>query len=159
MNGSSFYSMVILIAILVIWRRSRSMFRPIRGNGLRLLVPILFILPALSLILNPKAHLEAWEGMAAIGLGLLLSLPLIWTTNYERREDQQIYAVKNIGFIVAFLCILILRFALRSYLSGLGQETVAALFMIVLIGYVLPWRIVSYFKFRKLYEQKSAWIG
>ncbi|RKP47366.1 cytochrome c biogenesis protein CcdC [Cohnella endophytica] len=152
----SFYATILLIAALVIWRRSRAMFRPIRGSGLRLLIPLLFILPSLALILNPKAYLEAWEWLAALGVGIVLSLPLIWTTNYERREDQQIYAVKNMGFIASFLGVLIVRFALRSYIEGLSQEQMSALFMIVAYGYILPWRLVSYYKFRKIYAQKPA---
>lgn len=158
MDGS-IYIMIILIAALVIWRRSRSMYRPIRGNGMRLLIPVLFVVPSLALILDPKAHLEAWEWLAALGVGVVLSLPLIWTTNYERREDQQIYAVKNMGFIASFVGVLVIRFILRSYISGLSQEQMSALFMFVAYGYILPWRIVSYFKFRKIYLQKPAVIS
>jgi membrane protein CcdC involved in cytochrome C biogenesis len=149
--NASFYMMVILIAALVIWRRTRGMYRPIKGNGVRLLVPILLLIPSISLILNPKVHAVAGEWLAAAGVGCLLSIPLIWTTNYERREDQHIYAVKNIGFIISFVAVLVVRFILRGYLSALDQETTTALFLTVALGYIVPWRIVSFLKFRKLY--------
>lgn len=151
---SSVYSIAILVTLLVIWRRTRGMFRPIRGDGRRLIMPLLFLIPSLFLILNPKAHAPAWEWSTAMAIGLLLSLPLIFTTNYERREDQQIYAVKNIGFFISFIGVLAIRFLLRDYLSGMDPETMAALIMTVLLGYVIPWRIVSYLKFRKLYLSK-----
>ncbi|TVX97159.1 CcdC protein domain-containing protein [Cohnella terricola] len=147
----SVYGIVILVAVLIIWRRTRGMYRPIQGSGFRLLRPLLFLVPCLFLIVNPKAHAPAWEWIAAIGIGGLLSLPLILTTNYERRADQQIYTVKSIGFFVSFICVLAVRFILRDYLSGIDQETMYSLFMTVLIGYVVPWRIASYLKFRKLY--------
>jgi membrane protein CcdC involved in cytochrome C biogenesis len=90
----------------------------------------------------------------AFAFGLLLSVPLIWTTNYELRSDQHIYAVKNISFIIAFLVILIIRFLFRDYLKWLGPETVGALFITIALGYILPWRIISFLKFRKLYKSQ-----
>ncbi|WP_239615744.1 cytochrome c biogenesis protein CcdC [Cohnella mopanensis] len=152
----SVYSIAILVAALVIWRRARGMYRPIRGNGTRLILPMLFLAPSLLLIFGAKAHAPAWEWGSALAIGCLLSLPLIITTNFERRDDQQIYAVKNMGFFVSFLAVLVIRFLLRDYLSGLDQETMAALFMTLLVGYVVPWRVVSYLKFRKLYLSGSG---
>lgn len=156
MNVSSFYMIVIVIAALVLWRRTRAMYRPIKGSGVRLLLPILFlILPSIPFILNPKAHAASWEWICALFFGFILSIPLIWTTNYELRSDQHIYATKNISFIVVFVIIFIIRFVLRDYLKWLGNETEAALFMTVAIGYICPWRIVSFLKFRRVYKKKN----
>ena len=155
MNGSSVYIMIAAIAVLVLWRRTRSMYRPIRGNGIRLLVPLIFILPGLSMLLNPEANEPAWALGAAFGLGILFSIPLIWTTNYEVREDRLIYAKKNMGFIVAFLGILVVRLVLRQELSDLDPEGQLALFMAVAFGYLIPWRIVSFLKFRRLFNQSK----
>ncbi|BBI36273.1 cobalamin biosynthesis protein CbiX [Cohnella abietis] len=130
------------------------MFRPIRGNGIRLLVPLLFMLPAIALMTNPKVHAVSWEWVAAAAMGCLLSVPLILTTRYERREDQNIYAVKNVWFIIAFLAVLVIRFLLRDYLIGIDAETKTALFLTVALSYIIPWRIVSYVRFRKLYLSK-----
>lgn len=149
---SSVYVIALLVAALIMWRRARGMYRPIRGNGARLMLPLLFLVPSLFLIVNPKAHAPAWEWGAALAIGCLLSLPLILTTNFERREDQQIYAVKNLGFFIAFIGVIIIRFLIRDHLNGMDSETVAALFMVLLIGYVIPWRVVSFLKFRRLYS-------
>ena len=155
MDSSSFYSIVIIIAALVLWRRIMAMHRPIKGNGTRLLLPILFLLlPCIPIILNPKAHATGWEWICAAIFGFLLSIPLIWTTNYELRSDLHIYAVRNKSFIITFLIILIIRFSLRDYLKWLGPETEAALFMTVALGYILPWRIISFIKFRQLYKSR-----
>ncbi|MFD3448935.1 CcdC protein domain-containing protein [Microbacteriaceae bacterium 4G12] len=155
MNSSSFYSIVIIIAALVIWRRTRAMYRPIRGNGIRLLLPILFLLlPCIPIILNPQIHVAGWQLICASIFGFLLSIPLIWTTNYELRSDQHIYAVRNKSFIITFLIIFIIRFLLRDYFKWLGPETEAALFVTVALGYIIPWRIVSFIKFRQLYKSR-----
>ncbi|MFC9598960.1 CcdC protein domain-containing protein [Peribacillus butanolivorans] len=155
MDSSSFYSNVIIIAVLVLWRRTRAMYRPIKGNGTRILLPILFLLLSFILvILNPKAHVAGWEWVCAGIFGFLLSIPLIWTTNYELRSDQHIYAVRSKSFIITFLIVLIFRFLLRDYLKWLGPETEASLFMTVALGYILPWRIISFIKFRQLYKSR-----
>jgi membrane protein CcdC involved in cytochrome C biogenesis len=150
MNGSTFYVMIAAIAALVLWRRMRSMYRPIRGSGIRMLIPLLFMLPGVILLLNPDVNEPAWTFGAAFGLGIMFSIPLIWTTNYEVREDNLIYAQKNWGFIAAFLGIVIIRFVLRQELSDIDPQGTMALFMMVAFGYLIPWRVVSFIKFRRL---------
>jgi membrane protein CcdC involved in cytochrome C biogenesis len=154
--NESYYVTIVLIVALVLWRRTRSFYKPIRGDGRRILFPLLFMVPGLFLILNPNVHAPLYEWFIAAILGLILSIPLIWTTNYEVREDNQIYAKKNMGFIFAFVAVIAIRFALRSYLSMIEPQTLGALFMLVAIFYILPWRIVSYMKFRKVAQQRSV---
>ncbi|MGO4182822.1 CcdC family protein [Paenibacillus sp. TAF43_2] len=153
MNGNTFYMMIAFIAVLVLWRRTRSMYRPIRGNGIRLLIPLLFIIPGLSLIINPNVNEPAWAFGIAFGLGVIFSIPLIWTTNYEVREDNLIYSKKNWGFIAAFIGIVFIRFALRQELSDLDPQGKTALFMLVAFGYIIPWRVFSFIKFRRVANQ------
>lgn len=155
MNGSSVYLMIAAIAVLVLWRRTRSMYRPIRGNGIRLLIPLIFVLPGLSLVLSPDTSAPGWEIGAAFGLGIVFSIPLIWTTNYEVREDKLIYARKNWGFVVVFLGVLIARLVLRQELSDIDPQGQLALFMAVALGYLIPWRVVSFLKFRRLLNQST----
>ncbi|WP_323132036.1 CcdC family protein [Paenibacillus silvisoli] len=147
--------MIAAIAALVLWRRTRSMYRPIRGNGLRILIPLLFMLPAVTLFFNPDVNEPAWAFAAAFGTGILFSIPLIWTTNYEVRADNQIYAQKNWGFIIAFLGVLIVRFVLRQEFSDMNPQNLMALFMMVAMGYLIPWRVVSFIKFRRLLRSSS----
>jgi len=154
--NNSFYVIVILVAGLVLWRRTRSFYRPIRGNGSRLLYPMLYMLPGVFLLLNEQVHAPYYEWIVSAVLGLLLSIPLIWTTSYEVREDNQIYAKKNMGFIFAFLAVLAIRFTLRSYLSMIDPQTLAALFMVVAFSYIIPWRIVSYLKFRRMLRMRAV---
>ena len=153
MNGNGIYVIVLAVAALVLWRRTRSMYRPIRGKGVRLLLPLLFMLPGLSLFLNPIGSVPTWAYGIAFAVGMVLSIPLIWTTNYEVREDNLIYAQKNWGFIVAFLGVLIIRFVLRQELVSIEPMGRLALFMMVAFGYLIPWRFVSFLKFRRVLNQ------
>ncbi|MBB6634833.1 CcdC protein domain-containing protein [Cohnella thailandensis] len=151
MNSYNFYVIVILIAALILWRRTRSMYRPIKGNGIRLLVPaFLLLLACVPVLSTPGIHAAGWEWVCAFAFGAVLSIPLIWTTRYERRSDQQIYATRNKGFFIAFLIVFAVRFLLRENLNSLGQETEMALFLTIALGYALPWRVASFLKYRKL---------
>ncbi|SDW19250.1 CcdC family protein [Paenibacillus sp. CF384] len=144
-------TIVIVIAGLVIWRRRNSMYRPIKGNGRRILIPLLFLLPAFSLLFNPEFKLPVSELVAALGAGLVLSIPLILTTNYEVREDGQIYAKKSTGFMISFVGLVLLRLVALDYLSDLDPNELSGIFILVAVGYVIPWRIASYIKFRTVY--------
>lgn len=157
MNDSSMYMWVILVGALIIWRRSRSMVKPIKGKGLRILLPLVFIsFPVILIMGSPHVHVSFLQEAEAIGLGLLLAIPLIWTTNYEIREDQQIYTVKSRTFFVSFILVLLIRLALRDYLHWMTPEIKAALFLLLALGYILPWRVISYMKFRQLYQTRQV---
>lgn len=148
MNGS-LYTIVLVAAALVLLRYVRSTSRPIRGGGIRILLPVLFMAPGLMLIGNPEAHPQVWMQTAALALGVVLSLPLIRTTGYEIRENGLVYAKPSLWFLAAFLSVLAVRFILRSELDMLDASTKAALFMTVAFGYIVPWRIASFIKFRR----------
>ncbi|MFC0216555.1 CcdC protein domain-containing protein [Paenibacillus chartarius] len=104
---------------------------------------------------NPDLTVPMWAYGAAFGLGVVLSIPLIWTTSYEIREDNLVYAKKNWGFVVAFAGIVLIRLLLRQELQGMDPQGQAALFMTVAFGYIIPWRIVSFIKFRRLVSRTA----
>lgn len=50
-DTSSLITMFLCIALLILWRRYRSMHRPIKGNGKRILLPLLFLSPGILMFL------------------------------------------------------------------------------------------------------------
>jgi membrane protein CcdC involved in cytochrome C biogenesis len=162
MNASAIFT-IILVLLLVGWRRTRAMRRPIKGNGVGILYPLfifVILVPLFSLqIIFDKSgqmsnHLlpSVTEVLIAFGLGLLFSIPMVMTTNYEVREDNQIYAKKSTAFIFALVGLVIVRLALREYFSTIDQVTLSLLSLILALGYVGVWRITSYIKFRKIWR-------
>lgn len=77
---------------LILWRRTRAMVRPIKGSGLRILLPLLYMSPAFSVVIQPSVHMTTMEIIVSVIFGIILSIPLIYTTGYEIREDGKIYA-------------------------------------------------------------------
>lgn len=91
----------------------------------------------------------------AILFGFLFAIPLIILTNYERREDGNIYTKKSVAFLITFIGIVILRYGSRQYIIDLDQQTIGLLFYVVAISYIVPWRIACYVKFRKVVRTAS----
>jgi membrane protein CcdC involved in cytochrome C biogenesis len=162
MNASAIL-IIILVLLLVGWRRTRAMRRPIKGNGVRILYPlfifiILIPLTSLQLIFDKSGQMSSHslpsvtEVFIAFALGLLFSIPMVMTTNYEVREDKQIYAKKSTAFIFAFVGLVIVRLALREYFTTIDPITLSLLSLILALGYVSVWRIMSYIKFRKIWR-------
>lgn len=150
MNGLAMYGIIIMIAGLVFWRRTRAIVRPIKGSGIKILLPILYLMPGISAFMNLQLKIKIWEIGAASLIGLLLAVPLVWTTNYEIRQDGQIYAQKNKTFFIALVAVLLIRIVLRQFISGLDSASLMMLFFTVAFSYVVPWRIASFVKFRKV---------
>ncbi|PWV98644.1 membrane protein CcdC involved in cytochrome C biogenesis [Paenibacillus cellulosilyticus] len=159
MTATELYTLVFIIAALVLFRSVRSFYRPIRGNGGRLLLPLVYMLPATYVLMNPDAHATSNQWLVAAAVGIVLSLPLIWTTRYEMRSDNQIYAKPNVWFVVSFLAVLATRFVLRASIDGIDSQTLSALFVTVAFCYVIPWRVVSYIKFRMVKTNSGVGKG
>ena len=69
-QGSYSITIFLLVIGLVIFGRMRSMNRPIKNKGRRLLFPLFFLLPAFSLYAAP-IQLADWQIWVAAGIGLL----------------------------------------------------------------------------------------
>jgi membrane protein CcdC involved in cytochrome C biogenesis len=150
------YAMLLVIFGLVLWRRTRAMVRPIKGSGLRILLPLLYMSPALAVVIQPSVHMTSIEIVVSVIFGIILSVPLIYTTGYEVREDGKIYAKKSIGFVIALICVFIIRRLVTNFLPHIDVLTLNALSIISLFVYIGLWRIISYSKFKKVYNSSLA---
>ncbi|KFN02295.1 cytochrome c biogenesis protein CcdC [Bacillus clarus] len=150
-DTSSLITVFLCVALLILWRRYRSMYRPIKGNGKRILLSLLFLTPGILLFFGP-VHPAILQVSLAILFGVLFAIPLIFLTNYERREDGNIYTKKSATFLITFIGIVILRFGSRQYIVDLDQQTIGLLFYVVAVSYIIPWRIACYIKFRKVWR-------
>jgi hypothetical protein len=81
-NGIAMYGIIVVILGLVFWKHTRAMVRPIQGSGIKILLPILYLSPVINVFLNLQLQVKILEiGVAALA-GVLLAVPLMWTTNY-----------------------------------------------------------------------------
>jgi membrane protein CcdC involved in cytochrome C biogenesis len=147
MQQSGTWLIIVVVFALVLWRRTAATRKPIRGNGIRLVLPVLFILPGLLMFGVPDLDPSTFEILGPIAVGLCMSIPMIASTNYEVRDDGGIYAKRSVIFIVSLILLVIVRLALRSYFLTLGPMTGSMMLYLVAASYLIPWRIASYLKF------------
>ncbi|WP_139114453.1 CcdC protein domain-containing protein [Lysinibacillus xylanilyticus] len=109
-------SMFLIIGLLILVRRIRSMYKPTKGRGGRLIFPLLFLTPGFSLFLNASGHVTYLQLSIAIFLGVGFSIPLILWSDYEIRNDGLIYAKKSSAFIITFSIMIALRYYFRQHI-------------------------------------------
>lgn len=150
MNYSPILIIIILVAVLIFYRQIISMFKPIKGKGIRIIATLFLLTPGSILIMNPNAEATQTEITIALLIGLVFSVPLILTTGYERRADGNIYVKKSLAFIILFLLLFAIRWTLRGIID-MDSESRMMLFFITACAYLIPWKVSSYYKFRKVY--------
>ncbi|MEW9139646.1 CcdC family protein [Bacillus wiedmannii] len=153
-DTSSLVTVFLCIALLILWRRYRSMYKPIKGSGIRILWPLLFLTPGVLWFFGP-VHPAILQGIIAAFIEVLFAVPLIVLTNYERRDDGNIYTKKSAAFLITFIALVVLRYGSRQYIVDLDQQTIGLLFYVIAVSYIIPWRIASYIKFRKVWRENS----
>ena len=149
-DTSSLITVFLGIALLIFWCRYRSMYKPIKGTGLRILWPLVFLTPGALCFLGP-VHPAILQVIIAAFIGILFAVPLIVLTNYERRDDGNIYTKKSAAFLITFIALIVLRYASRQFILDLDQRTIGLLFYLVAVSYIIPWRIACFIKFRKVW--------
>lgn len=89
------YGFGLVIVLLVLWIRTRRKSRPIRRNGIGILIPVIifpimfgFSINALANIPDHPFHLPVlWEILCAGILGVGFGSIMLYHTGYEKRED------------------------------------------------------------------------
>ncbi|MFD2446989.1 CcdC protein domain-containing protein [Bacillus sp. CGMCC 1.16607] len=150
MNYNPILFIIILVAALIYYRQILSMFQPIKGKGTRIIITLFLLTPGWALITNPNAEVTSIEVAIALLLGCILSIPLVLTTAYERRENGKIYVKKSLAFVILFVLIFAVRWTIRGIID-MDSDSRMLLFFIAACGYLIPWKISSYYKFRKVY--------
>ncbi|MBL0388201.1 cytochrome c biogenesis protein CcdC [Tumebacillus sp. ITR2] len=144
---------------LMMWRRTAAMRRPIKGKGYGMIWPLaILLLPGVMIFANPVQPFQGswWEILAAVGLGGILSIPMILTTQYEKRDDGLIYAKQSKAFLFAIFGVVLIRLALKEYITGLDPMTLNGLFFLTAFVYLLLWRITSFMKFRRIWRENQG---
>ncbi|EOP23419.1 CcdC protein [Bacillus cereus VD131] len=136
-DTSSLITVFVCIALLIFWRRYRSMYKPIKGTGKRILWPLLFLTPGIIWFFGP-VHPAILQVVLAACIGILFAVPLIILTNYERRDDGNIYTKKSTAFLITFIALVVLRYGSRQYIVDLDPQTIGLLFYVVAVSYIIP---------------------
>ena len=139
------------MAIIV---RSKSAKRPVSVK--KIILPPLFMSTGAFMFIFEEFRVAPLQIVEALIVGMLFSIILIRTTNFEvRGEDIFIKRSKAFGFILFGLLMvrLIWKLALSNTVD-IGE--LGGMFWILAFGMIVPWRIAMLLKFNKLEKTKGV---
>lgn len=151
------YVLVAVLVGLMIWLRTKRRGGPVKGNGIRILLPLFIVFPVMMISVYQLMHIPGqthaipafWELLVAGLLGALFGYIILLHTAYERRGDGLIYPKPNKYFKYIIIAIILIRAVLTQYLSSLGTSEISMLAITMALVYISIWRIGSFIKFRR----------
>lgn len=105
------------------------------------------------MFLHPYFRVTPIEIAEALGVGILFSILLIKTTQFEIR-DNEIYMKRSKAFAFILIGLLIARIILKLIVTStvdIGET--GGMFWILAFGMIVPWRIAMLFQYKKLEKQ------
>lgn len=144
----------VFMALLVLFVRMKASSKP--TNAKKIILPPIFMSTGALMFVSPFFRVTTAELLEAVLLGMFFSIFLIKTSKFEIREDA-IYLKRSKAFAFILIGLLVLRIALKTYLSStidVGQ--LSGMFWILAFGMIVPWRIAMYISYKKLHRELNS---
>lgn len=141
----------ILMGIGVIFIRMKASKKPTSVK--KIILPPFFMSTGALMFIIPEFRISLMELLEAMTVGMLFSILLIKTSNFEIR-DEHIYLKRSKAFPIILISLLIIRIIGKGILSSsidLGE--LSGMFFILAFSMIVPWRIAMYIKYRKLSQE------
>ncbi|MGM7637356.1 CcdC family protein [Bacillus sp. Hm123] len=141
----------ILMGIGVIFIRMKASKKPTSVK--KIILPPFFMSTGALMFIIPEFRISLMELLEAMTVGMLFSILLIKTSNFEIR-DEHIYLKRSKAFPIILISLLIVRIIGKGILSSsidLGE--LSGMFFILAFSMIVPWRIAMYIKYRKLSQE------
>ena len=139
------------MGFFVLFVRMKAAKKP--TNAKKIILPPIFMSSGALMYVVPEFRLTPMEIGEAIIVGMLFSILLIKTSNFEIR-DNDIYLKRSKAFIYILVGLLILRLVLKAILSttiDIGQ--LSGMFFLLAYSMIVPWRVAMYRSYMKLYRE------
>jgi membrane protein CcdC involved in cytochrome C biogenesis len=156
MNSTVSMMISALIFFFILRGQLSGMSKPLKKSGITLLLPILYISTSLMQLFDPTLHINEGQVILSLLLGIIISIPLIVTTNFEVRDNGSTFIKRNKTVIVLLIMIFALRFLAIGTIHAIDPSTLSFMCNLMTFGYIATWRIVSFIKFRGVSSSKHA---
>ncbi|KEO81258.1 CcdC protein domain-containing protein [Tumebacillus flagellatus] len=146
--------------------------RPVKGNGLRILLSDILLVAPLPWIIEVWYKRGVQEDILLCFLyGVLLAIPYILFSNYAVNKDGKIQFKSNIIFYIILFAFPILRYEVRTYIFNHHPiffqqylpkayvpdiEIMLSYYIMVLVVSTFVWRLWCYFRFRAVAAKAQA---
>lgn len=144
----------IIMAFIVLMVRLRRANKPTSFK--QIILPPLFMSTGFSMFLYPPMHVHLAYAMESLITGVCFSIPLILTSKFEIKGNE-IFLKRSKAFFFILLGLVVIRLIAKVYIEEFVSfyET-GALFYILAVGMIFPWRIAMAFKFKQLHRSLSG---
>ncbi|WP_102346842.1 CcdC family protein [Bacillus sp. Marseille-P3661] len=138
----------VIMAILAIFVRIRAAKKP--ATIKKIILPPVFMSTGAFMFVFPMFRVTFSQAAEAFLVGVLFSLLLIKTSNFEI-QNNEIYLKRSKAFVFILFGLLVIRIAMKLVLGHyISFGETSGMFFILAFGMILPWRIAMYFSYKKL---------
>lgn len=144
--GSTIVAVVMGTFVMTV--RARASKRP--ASAKKIILPPLFMSTGALMFIFDFFRVPPLQIAEAIGVGLLFSTVLIWTSRFEVKNGD-IYLKQSKAFIFILIGLLIIRLLAKLILSStIHVGELSGMFWLLAFGMIVPWRIAMLIQFKKL---------
>ncbi|EPE60706.1 hypothetical protein L479_02918 [Exiguobacterium sp. S17] len=134
----------LLMGVIASFVRVKASARP--TNAKKILIPPLAMSTGMLQFLVPAFRLTWLEVGEALVVGLIFSIFLIKTSNFEKR-DGEVYLSRSKAFFIVVFVLLAIRTVMKAFLGDeVNIFATGGLFYLIAWGMIVPWRIAMYQK-------------
>ncbi|MCY9670697.1 cytochrome c biogenesis protein CcdC [Paenibacillus alginolyticus] len=156
MNSTVSMMISALIFFFILRGQLSGMRKPLKTSGVTLLLPILYISTSLMQLFDPSLHIREEQVIIALLIGMIVSIPLILTTNFEVRDNGNTFIKRNKTVFVLLIVIFALRFLAIATIKSIVPSTLSFMCNLITFGYIATWRIISFIKFRSVSSKQAV---
>lgn len=144
--GSTLFAIV--MGVVASFVRVKASAKP--TNAKKILIPPLAMSTGMIQFFIPAFRLSWLEVGEALAVGLIFSVFLIKTSNFEKR-DGEVYLSRSKAFFIVVFALLAIRTAMKVWIGGeVNVFATGGLFYLIAWGMIVPWRIAMYQKYKRI---------
>lgn len=138
----------LMMGLIASFVRVKASARP--TNAKKILIPPLAMSTGMLQFLVPAFRLTWLEVGEALLVGLIFSVFLIKTSNFEKR-DGEVYLSRSKAFFVVVFVLLAIRTVMKAFIGDeVNVFATGGLFYLIAWGMIVPWRIAMYQKYKQI---------
>ncbi|KMY49669.1 CcdC family protein [Peribacillus loiseleuriae] len=146
---SSAVALIMAITVLIV--RLKATKKPVSLK--KIVLPPIFMSTGALMFLFPMFRLTGLEVLEAVLVGMLFSIFLIKTSNFEVRNNE-IYMKRSKAFAYILIGLLIVRLVAKWLLStSIDVGQLGGMFFLLAYAMIVPWRISMYLQYRKIHNE------
>lgn len=140
--------LAVIMGTIVMTVRAKAAKKP--ANTKKIILPPLFMSTGALMFVFEFFRVPPMQILEALGVGLLFSTVLIWTSKFEVR-DGDIYLKQSKAFVFILIGLLAIRLVAKLILSStIDVGELSGMFWLLAFGMIVPWRIAMLIQFKKI---------